>query len=62
MNGMEKEIVEVALDDIIPNRFQPRISCDENGLNELAESIRQHGIIQPIVLRTVADKYEIIAG
>ena len=33
MNGMEKEIVEVALDDIIPNRFQPRLSFDENGLN-----------------------------
>lgn len=62
MNGMEKEIVEVALDDIIPNRFQPRLSFDENGLNELAESIRQHGIIQPLVLRKVADKYEIIAG
>jgi ParB family chromosome partitioning protein len=62
MNGMEKEIVEVALDDIIPNRFQPRLSFDEKGLNELAESIRQHGIIQPLVLRKVADKYEIIAG
>lgn len=62
MNGMEKEIVEVALDDIIPNRFQPRLSFDENGLNELAESIRQHGIIQPLVLRKVGDKYEIIAG
>ena len=62
MNGMEKEIIEVALDDIIPNRFQPRLSFDEKGLNELAESIRQHGIIQPLVLRKVADKYEIIAG
>ncbi len=62
MNGMEKEIIEVALDDIIPNRFQPRLSFDERGLNELAESIRQHGIIQPLVLRKVADKYEIIAG
>lgn len=62
MNGMEKEIIEVALDDIIPNRFQPRLAFDEKGLNELAESIRQHGIIQPLVLRKVADKYEIIAG
>lgn len=62
MNGMEKEIIEVALDDIIPNRFQPRLSFDENGLNELAESIRQHGIIQPLVLRKIGDKYEIIAG
>ncbi len=62
MNGMEKEIIEVSLDDIIPNRFQPRLAFDEKGLNELAESIRQHGIIQPLVLRKVSDKYEIIAG
>ncbi len=62
MNGMEKEIIEVSLDDIIPNRFQPRLSFDEKGLNELAESIRQHGIIQPLVLRKISDKYEIIAG
>ena len=61
MNGMEKEIIEVSLDDIIPNRFQPRLSFDEKGLNELAESIRQHGIIQPLVLRKISDKYEIIA-
>ena len=62
MNNMEKEIIEVALDDIIPNRFQPRLSFDEDALNELAKSIRQHGIIQPLVLRKVGNKYEIIAG
>ena len=62
MNNMEKEIVYVSLDDIIPNRFQPRLSFDEEALNELAKSIRQHGIIQPLVLRKVGNKYEIIAG
>ena len=62
MDNREKEIVMVALDDIIPNRFQPRLSFDEQGLNELAESIKQHGIIQPLVLRKIGDKYEIIAG
>ena len=36
MNNMEKEIIEVSLDDIIPNRFQPRLSFDEDALNELA--------------------------
>jgi len=61
-NNMEKEIIEVSLDDIIPNRFQPRLSFDEDALNELAKSIRQHGIIQPLVLRKVGNKYEIIAG
>ena len=62
MNNMEKEIIEVSLTDIIPNRFQPRLSFDEDALNELAKSIRQHGIIQPLVLRKIGDKYEIIAG
>ena len=62
MNNMEKEIIEVSLEDIIPNRFQPRLSFDEDELNGLAKSIRQHGIIQPLVLRKVGNKYEIIAG
>ena len=62
MNKVEKEIIEVVLDDIIPNRFQPRLTFDENSLNELASSIKEHGIIQPLVLRKVGDKYEIIAG
>ena len=58
----EKEIVLVPLEDIIPNRFQPRLSFDEQGLNELAQSIKEHGIIQPLVLRKIGDKFEIIAG
>ena len=62
MNNMEKEIIEVALEDIIPNRFQPRLAFDEDELNGLAKSIRNHGIIQPLVLRKVGNKYEIIAG
>ena len=53
----EKEIIQVSLDDIIPNRFQPRLAFDEQGLNELAQSIKQHGIIQPLVLRKIGDKY-----
>ena len=59
---IEKEVIEVSLDDIIPNRFQPRLTFDEDSLNELAKSIRTHGIIQPLVLRKVGNKYEIIAG
>lgn len=58
----EEKIVQVAIEDIIPNRFQPRLAFDEEGLKELSESIRQHGIIQPLVLRRLGDKYEIIAG
>jgi ParB family chromosome partitioning protein len=59
---MEKEIFDIYVDDIIPNRFQPRLTFDEKSLNELADSIKQHGIIQPLVVRKVGDKYEIIAG
>ena len=58
----ENRVLQVPIEDIIPNRFQPRLSFDENSLKELADSIKQHGIIQPLVLRRVADKYEIIAG
>ncbi|MDD4298111.1 MAG: ParB/RepB/Spo0J family partition protein [Bacilli bacterium] len=61
-NNMEKEIFYVYIDDIIPNRFQPRLTFDEAALNELADSIKQHGIIQPLVVRKIEDKYEIIAG
>lgn len=52
----------VSIENVIPNRFQPRLTFDEQGLNELSASIKEHGIIQPIVLRKLGDKYEIIAG
>lgn len=58
----EKEIREISVEEIIPNRFQPRLAFDENELKSLSESIKLHGIIQPLVLRRVSDKYEIIAG
>lgn len=59
---IDSQVVQVNLDDIIPNRFQPRIAFDEKALNELAASIKEHGIIQPLVLRKLGNKYEIIAG
>ena len=59
---MEKTILQVPIEDIIPNRFQPRLSFDDASLSDLASSIKQHGIIQPLVLRRKNDKYEIIAG
>lgn len=58
----DKKIEKILIDDIIPNRFQPRLKFDEKALNNLADSIRIHGIIQPLVLRRINDKYEIIAG
>ena len=59
---MDKEVIELYLDDIIPNRFQPREVFNEDALKELSESIRRHGVIQPIIVRKLGDKYEIIAG
>lgn len=61
-NVTEKGIVEIHVDDIIPNRFQPRLIFDENAIKELSASIKEHGIIQPLVVRKLGDKYEIIAG
>ena len=59
---MENEVVQLYLDDIIPNRFQPREVFDDQALKELAVSIREHGVIQPILVRKFGEKYEIIAG
>lgn len=56
------EVVYLYLDDIIPNRFQPREIFDDQALKELAVSIKEHGVIQPIIVRKVENKYEIIAG
>jgi ParB family transcriptional regulator, chromosome partitioning protein len=54
--------LEVDLDLLAPNPFQPRLQMDEQSLQELAQSIRQNGIIQPIVVRRSGDRYEIVAG
>ena len=58
----EKKIVFLDVNDILPNRFQPRIKFKEDSLNELSESIKKYGVIEPIVVRPIGDKYEIIAG
>lgn len=59
---MEAQIRLINIDEIIPNRFQPRLEFEESALNDLAASIKQHGIFQPLVVRIIADKFEIIAG
>ena len=60
--NLEKEIFDISLNDIIPNRFQPREIFKEEELKELSTSIKEHGVIQPIIVRKIGDKYEIIAG
>lgn len=57
-----EQVQEIFIEDIIPNRFQPRLTFDEKALQELSDSIKVHGVIQPLVLRKVGNKYEIIAG
>lgn len=58
----DSQVLNIPIEDIIPNRFQPRLSFDDDSLKELAESIKEHGIIQPLILRRLGDKYEIVAG
>lgn len=55
-------VVRIPLLDIDPNREQPRKNFDEEALNELAESIRVHGVIQPIVVTPIGKRFMIIAG
>src|SRR3954469_10975576 len=54
--------VEADIDRLEPNAFQPRGHMDDARLQELAQSIRANGIIQPIVVRRVGDRFQIIAG
>ncbi|MED4653750.1 nucleoid occlusion protein [Bacillus pseudomycoides] len=60
---IHEEIQEIPIANIIPNRYQPRTVFDAARIDELALTIRTHGLIQPIVIRKYEeDKYEIIAG
>jgi ParB family chromosome partitioning protein len=56
------EISEIAISDIIPNPTQPRTEFDEEALAELADSIRELGLIQPITVKRDGEKYIIISG
>lgn len=57
-----QEVRELPIDEIQPNPFQPRKRFDESKLAELAESIRQHGIVQPLVVRQKGNSYELVVG
>lgn len=57
------ELKEIPVENIVPGKFQPRQSFSEHAIRELSDSIKAQGLIQPIVVRPIADdKYEIIAG
>jgi ParB family transcriptional regulator, chromosome partitioning protein len=60
--GTHAQIREVPVSKILPNPAQPRLTYDEESLTELAASIREHGVLQPILVRPSGSKFELIAG
>ena len=61
-SATNEEIVELNLSDLRPNPYQPRKVFDDEALNELASSIREHGVFQPIIVKKSIKGYDIIAG
>lgn len=62
VDAQENGVCEIDISLIDRNQNQPRKNFDEKALKELAHSIKQHGIIQPLVLRKMGDRYQIVAG
>jgi len=58
----EREIVEVEISRIKPGRYQPRIEFDEEKQKELVESIKEKGVVQPVIVRAANGQFELIAG
>ena len=56
------ELTYIAVDQIDPNPFQPRRQFDPAEIAALADSLRQHGMLQPVLVRPVSDRYQLIAG
>lgn len=62
INDSQAATNEIAVECIVPNKHQPRRDFDEEALLELAQSIKQHGVIQPVVVRKMLNGYELVAG
>ncbi len=62
VDKFEEGVIYIALDDIKPNSKQPRKVFNEEALSELADSIKQYGVIQPILVRKFSNGYELVAG
>lgn len=61
--GGADRLMSVAVADIVPGRYQPRVQMDDEALQELAESIKAQGVIQPVIVREMGlEQYELIAG
>ena len=59
---MSNEIIQIDIDKVIPNIYQPRKYFNEESIEELSESIKQYGIIQPLTVRKMGEVYELVAG
>lgn len=63
MSNAEKKVLEISIDSVISNPYQPRKSFSQTSLQELSQSIKAYGVLQPISVRKIGeDKYELIAG
>jgi len=58
----KEEVIDIALDNIQPNPFQPRRHFDQQSLEELAESIRSNGVLQPVIVKKVSSGYMLVTG
>jgi len=58
----KEEVIDIKLDSIEPNPFQPRRHFDQQSLNELAESIRSNGVLQPVIVKRVSNGYMLVTG
>ena len=60
--NLQNNVSEIVISEIIPSPWQPRKIFDEEALNDLVLSIKEHGVLQPLVVRKTNDKYELVAG
>src|SRR5438105_1582797 len=58
----DAQVMEVEIEKIVPNPFQPRKNFNEQALRELADSIKEHGVIQPLVVNQTDKGYELVVG
>jgi ParB family chromosome partitioning protein len=62
IDQLSQAVIEVSIDEIVPSKYQPRMKFDKDSLESLAESIKRNGVLQPLLLRKIGDKYQIVAG
>src|SRR5690606_20036155 len=60
--GDQLETREVPIESIVPNRYQPRMDVADKAIEELAQSIRQYGVLEPVIVRPLAKGYELVVG